>query len=804
MTLPSDTGIEVARWSLRLFGGFDLSRRPGGESITALGKRERVVLALLALSPNCRAPRRKLATLLWGDSGDEAATDNLRVCIFNVRKALGEAGKDAIVSDGRDLVLDRAAFDVDALEFRRLAAGGSRAELEAAANLYSGEFLDGLEIRNDEYESWRREESTRFRDQMIDVLARLMGQLADPGDTDAAVEAGIRLLRLDPLHESAVRRLMRLYGESGRRGAAVQLYRTFADTLKRELGAEPEPETQAILAAISRGVETPRDTPIQVPPEPKAGEPKPQRPETTAASQTVAPMEPLRRVPSGKMRWIGAGALAAAALVLFVLTMPWSGRGPISSSPICIVVLPFANLSGDKGQEYFSDGVTEEIIGALAKVPALCVKARTLPEHPNVEDILGQVNASYALQGSVRRDGDKLRVTAQLVDSSGTTRWSENYDRKFVDIIATQEDVARAVATALRVPLGLKPGQNLFNDRAITAEDYQQFLRAHAVAQMDGRANLVEAIRLLEQIVARNPKYAPAWARLSNNYYSLMASDPARSSGAINEYRRLVDSNMPKIEAGYRRAIELDPNYPGGYFGLAVLELNQGHFLASDELLTKAFALYDPNDPTLLGLRSMALAIRGQMKEAIAIRRQLQAVEPFVPGDNVLTALYLWVDGDNDAALAMFNALPPQSGGGRVELARIYASIGRYSEAADLLEKPPLGNAPDERKEAARLLRLKAAGAPLPGNLKSLGPLDWVYLYTGAPERALDAYEADLEVGRMAIPRLPLVWHASYAPVRKTERFKAYLRRLGLVDYWRAKGWPEFCHPVGADDFACT
>src|SRR5689334_15280676 len=114
----SDSGIDIARWSLRLFGGFDLLA--GGESIGSLGKRERVLLAFLALSPNGRAPRRKLATLLWGDATDEAATDNLRVCVFNLRKALGEAGSQVIASEGKDLALDPAAFDVDALEFRRL------------------------------------------------------------------------------------------------------------------------------------------------------------------------------------------------------------------------------------------------------------------------------------------------------------------------------------------------------------------------------------------------------------------------------------------------------------------------------------------------------------------------------------------------------------------------------------------------------------------------------------------------------------------------------------------------------------
>src|ERR1700704_1658699 len=207
-----DNGTEgPARWSFRLFGTFELNALPGGERLVVPGKRERVLLAYLALSPNCRQQRRKLATLLWGDATDETALDNLRTCVWGLRKALGDTEHRAIASEGEEIVLDAAAFDIDALAFRRLAAQSERTELEEAANLYSGELLDGLAIENDEFESWRRAEATRYRDQAIDVLTRLMTQLCECGETERAIEMGLRILQLDPLHEPAVRRLMRLY-----------------------------------------------------------------------------------------------------------------------------------------------------------------------------------------------------------------------------------------------------------------------------------------------------------------------------------------------------------------------------------------------------------------------------------------------------------------------------------------------------------------------------------------------------------------------------------------------------------------
>jgi DNA-binding SARP family transcriptional activator len=124
----SDNAIEgPARWSLRLFGGFELSALPGGERVVLPGKRERVLLAYLALSPKGSQQRRKLATLLWGDASDETALDNLRTCVWALRKALGDAEHRAIASEGEDIVLDATAFAVDVLMFRGLAAQSDRA-----------------------------------------------------------------------------------------------------------------------------------------------------------------------------------------------------------------------------------------------------------------------------------------------------------------------------------------------------------------------------------------------------------------------------------------------------------------------------------------------------------------------------------------------------------------------------------------------------------------------------------------------------------------------------------------------------
>src|SRR5258705_13403350 len=252
------SGIEApARWSLRLVGGFELNALPDGERVASPGKRERVLLAYLALSADCRQPRRKVATLLWGDSTDDTALDNLRTTVWRLRKALGDAEHRILISEGEEVMLNAAAFEIDALSFDRLAAQSGRTELEAAAKLYAGEFLDGFGIESEDFESWRRAEATHYRDQAVDVLARLITQFVECGETERAIATGTRILRLEPLHEETARRLMQLYGESGRRAAAVQLYRALAEALRAELGAHPEAETRRVFAEIARGGEKP-------------------------------------------------------------------------------------------------------------------------------------------------------------------------------------------------------------------------------------------------------------------------------------------------------------------------------------------------------------------------------------------------------------------------------------------------------------------------------------------------------------------------------------------------------------------
>jgi TolB-like protein/DNA-binding SARP family transcriptional activator/Tfp pilus assembly protein PilF len=802
---PLGDGTEVrARWSLRLLGGFELRVLLDSQRVVSLGKRECALLAYLALSPNCRQPRRKLATLLWGDTTDEAASNSLRTSVWSARRALGDAEHRFIASEGEDIVLDAAAFDVDVLAFRRLASESGKVELEAAANLYCGEFLDGLGIESEEFESWRRGETARCRDQAIDVLSRLMTVLATCGETERAIEAGTRILRLEPLHEAAARRLMRLYGESGRRGAAMQLYRTLVDALRTELDAKPEAETRAVFAEIAHGGEERTSDPIAADSRPPLLSVSTTRP-TDAAGGVLRPATRPAfglRVPLAILAGVLIVATALISYRYFALSdtnqavVAEQKPSALQAGTISIAVLPFANMSGDATQEFFSDGITEEVTSALAKVPNLRVVARTSSFQFKGQNqdlrVVGQaLGTSHLIEGSVRKVGDRVRITAQLIKvDDGTHLWSETYDRQLTDIFAIQEDIATAIAGALRVPLGLVPGERLVSSRDIAPESYQQFLLARTILRnRAGPAQFTEnryagAIAMLEQVVARDPSYAPAWALLA-----LMSSDPA------------------KRETAAREAIRLDSRNAVSYVALAQVQNSRSNFVAGEDLYRQALAL-DPNDPEVLDAFSLWLVFVGRIREALNMRERLGILEPFVPGYNNQIANLMLIDGQNQAAITILQALPAR-GPRNISLAHAYAAEGRYGEAADTLLAIPLDDRVASRQsieDAARLLRNAPTKVRAPEALPEFrGQLNYVYAYVGAAERGLEDPERAITEGRFAgLPQFRHLWSPEYASIRKTERFKALVRRLGWVDYWRARGWPDFCRPVGADDFACT
>jgi DNA-binding SARP family transcriptional activator len=242
----------MASLNLRLLGGFDV-RIASGPPLTLQTRKTQALLAYLALSGGATHPRDKLTALLWGGTGDRQARHSLRQALSTLRKVLAAAdASPEIVVEGEHVTLDLSAVSVDAALFERRVRQGTLEALEGAVDLYRGDLLEGLPVREPAFEEWLLAERERLRELVLQALARLVALHERRGDAGVAIRFAQRLLAMDALHEAAHRALMRLYARDGRRGAALRQYQVCLDVLQRELGTEPEPETRELYHALLR------------------------------------------------------------------------------------------------------------------------------------------------------------------------------------------------------------------------------------------------------------------------------------------------------------------------------------------------------------------------------------------------------------------------------------------------------------------------------------------------------------------------------------------------------------------------
>jgi predicted Zn-dependent protease len=344
----------------------------------------------------------------------------------------------------------------------------------------------------------------------------------------------------------------------------------------------------------------------------------------------------------------------------------------------------------------------------------------------------------------------------------------------------------------------------LVSARTDDLESYQQYLRGKALVRARAITN---AIDVLEPVVERDPEFAPAWAILAQAYRLAPVFSPITRTAPLEEARVAVQSSLEKGEAAARKAIELDTRNATAYFNLAVIQSALGNWTTADDLFQQALA-FDPNDTDALHDFSSLLLLVGRLKEALSLREKLTMLEPFVPIYNIVTAEIMHANGQSRASIPILEALPSDVAGGYLRnawLARAYAAAGRYAESADTI-LAITGNQVTRRsaEDAARLIRQAPTKVSTPQELPAfLNELNFIYVYVGAVDRVWEFTDRALEL------RWPLgsgvrdIWLPEFAPLRRTERFKAFMRRAGLVAYWRERGWPDLCRPVGADDFVC-
>jgi len=420
----------------------------------------------------------------------------------------------------------------------------------------------------------------------------------------------------------------------------------------------------------------------------------------------------------GRRARILAVAGAAAAL-LSLIALFWPNRDPKSgetgppavaspADPPAIAVLPFADLSENRDQEYFSDGLAEELLNDLAKIPGLRVTARTSSfqfkgKTTDLRTIGQKLNVASILEGSVRKDGRRVRIRAQLINArDGFQLWSETYERQLDDIFAVQDDIARSVAGALKVALLGTTGPAA-SSQTRDPEAYNAYLQGRYFYGRRGKEDLERAAAYYTAATERDPNYAAAWSGLAevhhrqadNGYLPVeegyrMARRETERALALDDGLALAHAEMGWIkrahdwdwegaDAAYQRAVALDPGSAYAVGGAAILAFNLGRLEEAIALDTRAVALNPLSVPTHsnLGFHSY---YAGRLEEAATALNKALELNPDFPVARILRGRVLLAQGGPQAALEEMER-EPDPVWRMYGLCLAYQAVGRQAEA---------------------------------------------------------------------------------------------------------------------------
>ena len=451
-------------------------------------------------------------------------------------------------------------------------------------------------------------------------------------------------------------------------------------TLRRVLGERPD-DHRYIVTVPGRGYRFVADVTTVPVSEPKMLE-------APSASQP-------RRPRSWKFApYALAGLLLATVGVLLYATM--QGQAEIAPTPAqlesgapAIAVLAFADMSPAKDQEHFADGLSEEILNLLAQSPALRVIARTSSfafkhQSADIATIAAKLNVTHVLEGSVRKSGERIRITAQLVDGATSEHlWSQTYDRDAREVFEVQTDIAAAVAQALQVTLN---GKAVGVGETTNAQAYESYLHGRHLLNRRGTSDVARAREYFEQAVRLDPGYARAWAGLAGTLFMTEDANRAVRADLMQEWHHAVE-----------RALALGPNLVEAHMRAHQYYALTGNAAAADEHFKRAAAL-NPSDPRVLA-ESMPSFADGGLSEVIALQRRVVALDPLsaVSRGNLgvfLMAAGKWEDAKAEYAKAL--ELSPASPVLRRDVAKILVLQGRHEEALAAARELPEGPLRDQ------------------------------------------------------------------------------------------------------------
>ena len=478
-----------------------------------------------------------------------------------------------------------------------------------------------------------------------------------------------------------------------------------------------------------------------------------------------------------------------------------AGTGTAARTDIpSIAVLPFVNISSDKSQDYFSDGLTEELSTQLGQLRGVRVVGRASAfsfkgKNDDLRKIGAALGVDHLLEGSVRKSGDELRITAELIDvTNGSRLWSDVYNKRLDNIFAIQQEIGAAVAAALSSTLRGSANEALARTSNIAA--YDAYLAGVARSKV---GDSPQAIERLERAVALDPKFVAAWSSLAGVYESA----PQTLVVSEAEYRK-------KAQSALARALELAPDSPQLMSQAAsILTWENRDWLVMERQTRAALdrsdgSSYEAND--FLGGILMEV---GRPREAVEYLQRAQRAEPLEFGPaNLLMEAFMDL-GQYTQAEAVYEHARNLDGpeflkAGSVQ-ARAMALRDRAKVERTFADFPgaltdSLRAGLDHPEVALAAIRSAMYDPALQQSALVNGYLAQWAAYFGDDALALEALRKAFGPSGVSF----LIWRPSLRNVRRLAGFKDLVRDLHLLDYWRASGhWSDFCRPLGSDDFEC-
>ena len=507
-------------------------------------------------------------------------------------------------------------------------------------------------------------------------------------------------------------------------------------------------------------------------------------------------------------------AALAAALVFFVTTHQWGGEPAADADTAeaaadeeqSVAVLAFVNMSDDPGNEYFSDGISEELLNVLVRVEGLRVASRTSSfafkgKDVSISSIGKELDVGHVVEGSVRKAGNTVRITAQLIDvRTDSHLWSETYDRELEDIFAIQDEISAHIVQALKIALGAgeqeamsraqQPTQNL--------EAYEHYLQGRYFWQRRSEDDIRRAIDLFEQATMLDPMFARAWSSLAAAHVTL----PAYSDAPLEE-------QFSQAVPAAKKALSLDDSLAEAHAVLGdMARLRDKQPVKAEAHYLRAIAS-EPKNATAHLWFAEHLGMVGRHHDALEESLIAYRLDRLHPGTNASLAGGYWMLNDTSNVLK-YSAATWNLGNiaGLYQLIWAHLHVGEFDQAlAFAQEFDVVVNLPINFYTLYVEARMDAAKRPL--LLEMLAQHEVavrqdtsVMAYTSFG-RMDDAYRvANADLDEFPINVGWLIWAPELAAFRQDPRFAKLATDLGLVAYWREYGWPEACRPAG-DSVTC-